>query len=251
MDNAPMNFGEDQMFKLIKTKKVYMQVVEQVRDLIRSGKLKPGDKLPPERILAERLGVSRPSIREGIVALEILGLVVSRGGKGNIINDVVDSSFLDQGFRHLEEEESPSELLEARKIIEVEVAGYAAQRAKREDVAAIRQSLDSMSNIVDHLSASKQYEKYVGFGCEFHTGIARATHNTVLLRMVAWLHENLKEDLWIRLQERGWGQPGRHQKYLKKHAEILAAIQDRDSDMARKRMHQHITHIQRDLFGRA
>ena len=87
------------MFKLIQTKKVYMQVVEQVRDLIKSGKLKPGDKLPPERILAERLGVSRPSIREGIVALEILGLVVSRGGKGNIINDVVDSSFLDQGFR--------------------------------------------------------------------------------------------------------------------------------------------------------
>jgi DNA-binding GntR family transcriptional regulator len=64
------------------------------------------------------------------------------------------------------------------------------------------------------------------------------------------LHENLKEDLWIRLQERGSGRSGRHQKYLKEHAEILAAIQDRDSDMARKKMYQHITHIQRDLFGR-
>jgi len=226
-----------------------MQVVEQVRDFIKSGQLKPGDKLPPERILAERLGVSRPSIREGIVALESLGLVFSRGGKGNIINDVFDFSFLDKGLNHLEKEESPFELLEARKIIEVDVAGYAAQKAQAEDIAAIKKSLESMNKIVDHLAVSQYYQKYIEFGYEFHVGIARATHNTVLLRMAAWLHENLKEDLWVRLQEKGWGRSGRNKKYLKEHAEILAAIQDRDSGMARKKMRQHITHIQRDLFG--
>ena len=237
------------MFKLIQTKKVYMQVVEQVRDLIKSGQLKPGDKLPPERILAERLGVSRPSIREGIVALESLGLVVSRGGKGNIINEVFDFSFLDNGFKHLEEEESPVELLEARKIIEVNVAGYAAQKAQAEDIAEIRKSLESMNEIVNKLTVPKLNKKYVEFGYEFHVGIARATHNTVLLRMTAWLHENLKEDLWIRLQERGWGQSGKNKKYLKEHEEILTAIQDRNSSIARKKMRQHITHVQRDLFG--
>jgi GntR family transcriptional repressor for pyruvate dehydrogenase complex len=138
-------------------------VLEQIWDLIRDGKLKPGDKLPPERILAERLGVSRPSVREGIVALEILGLVDSRGGKGNIIKNVGNYSILKQNYRHLEEEESPFELLEARKIIEVDVAGYAAQKAQTEDIALIGQSLGNMRDIVDHLSVSKNYEKGMEF----------------------------------------------------------------------------------------
>ena len=188
MDKSPINL-EDQMFTLIKTKKVYMQVVEQVQDLIRNGKAKPGDKLPPERILAERLGVSRPSVREGIVALEILGFVDSRGGKGNIIKDVANSSILNQSYQHLEEEESPFELLEARKIIEVDIAGYAAQKVQTEDIALIRQPLDNMSEIVDHLSVSKEYEKGMEFDREFHINVARATHNTVLLRIVTHLLE--------------------------------------------------------------
>ena len=244
-----MNFDEDQMFKLIKTKKVYMQVLEQILDLIRNGTLKPGDKLPPEKILAERLGVSRPSVREGIVALEILGLVDSRGGKGNIVKNVDNSSILKQNFQHLEEEESPFELLEARKIIEVDVAGYAAQKAQTEDIASIKHSLDSMREIVDKLSVSKEYEKGMEFDREFHISIARATHNAVLLRIVATLLENLKEDLWVRLKEKSWAIPGKPQKYLKEHEEISDAIERKASAIARKKMYQHLAGIQRDLFG--
>jgi len=245
-----MNFDEDRMFKLIKTKKVYMQVLEQIWDLIRNGKLKPGDKLPPERILAERLGVSRPSVREGIVALEILGLVDSRGGKGNIVKNVDNSSMLKQNFQHLEEEESPFELLEARKIIEVDVAGYAAQKVQKEDITSIRQSLNDMRNIVDNLSISKEYEKGMEFDREFHISIARATHNAVLLRIVATLLENLKEDLWVRLKEKSWAIPGTPQKYLKEHEEILEGIEQKSSVIARRKMHQHLAGIQKNLFGR-
>jgi len=246
-----MNFDEDQMFKLIKTTKVYMQVVEQVQNLIRNGKLKPGDKLPPERILAERLGVSRPSVREGIVALEILGLVDSRGGKGNIIKNVDNSLILKQNFEHLEEEESPFELLEARKIIEVDVAGYAAQKVQTEDIASIRQTLGDMRNIVDNLSVSKEYEKGMEFDREFHLSIARATNNAVLLRIVTTLLENLKEDLWVRLKAKSWAIPGTPEKYLREHEEILDAIEKKASAIARKKMYQHLAGIQRDLFGRA
>ncbi len=238
------------MFKRIKTEKVYVQVVKQIRELIKNGKLKPGDKLPPERILAEKLGVSRPSVREGIVALEILDLVESRGGRGNIINNLVSSSVLDRGLRHLEQEESPFELLEARKIIEVEVAGYAAQRVQIEDIAIIKQSLDSMSNIVDGLSVSQEYEKGMEFDREFHINIARAVHNTVLLRIVTQLLESLKEDLWIKLKEGSWSISGRPQKYLEEHKQILAAIEDKSSDSSRKMMFRHLTGIQRDLFGK-
>ena len=245
-----MNFDEDQMFKLIKTKKVYMQVLEQIWDLIKNGKLKPGDKLPPERVLAERLGVSRPSVREGMVALEILGLVDSRGGKGNIVKNVDNSSILKENFQHLEEEESPFELLEARKIVEVDVAGYAAQKAQTEDIASIKHSLDSMREIVDKLSVSKEYEKGMEFDREFHISIARSTHNAVLLRIVTTLLENLKEDLWVRLKEKSWAIPGTPQKYLKEHEEILEGIEKKSSVIARRKMYQHLAGIQRNLFGR-
>jgi DNA-binding FadR family transcriptional regulator len=250
MDDSAVNFDEDQMFKLIKTKKVYMQVLEQIWDLIKNGKLKPGDKLPPERVLAERLGVSRPSVREGMVALEILGLVDSRGGKGNIVKNVDNSSILKENVQHLEEEESPFELLEARKIVEVDVAGYAAQKAQTEDIALIKHSLHSMREIVDKLSVSKEYEKGMEFDREFHISIARATHNAVLLRIVTTLLENLKEDLWVRLKEKSWAIPGTPQEYLKEHEEILEGIEKKSSVIARRKMYQHLAGIQRDLFGR-
>lgn len=257
MDNFPQNLAKTQMFKEIKIEKVYMRVVKQIRELIKNGKLKPGDKLPPERILAERLGVSRPSVREGIVALEILGLVESRGGKGNIIKSLAGSSYPDQDLTHLEQGESPFEVLEARKIIEVEVAGYAAQRAQMEDIAAIDQILDSMSSIAPRISLSQGYEKGIEFwsefhkfGREFHINVARAARNTVLLWIVTQLLESLKEDLWIKLKERSWSTPGRPQKHLREHRQILAAIQDKNSNIARKRMYQHLMSIQRDLFGK-
>jgi DNA-binding FadR family transcriptional regulator len=203
MDNFLTNLTKTQMFKEIKIEKVYMRVVKQIRELIKNGKLKPGDKLPPERILAERLGVSRPSVREGIVALEILGLVESRGGKGNTIKSLAGSSYPDQDLAHLEQGESPFEVLEARKIIEVEAAGYAAQRAQMDDIATIDQTLDSMSSIAPRISLSQGYEKgmeswreFHKFGREFHINVARAARNTVLLRIVTQLIESLlREDL--------------------------------------------------------
>jgi len=78
------------MFEKVQTRKVYMEIVEQIQDLIKRGRLKPGDKLPAERILADKLGVSRPPLREALSALEILGIIESRGGKGNFIKDSFD-----------------------------------------------------------------------------------------------------------------------------------------------------------------
>lgn len=249
MHNFSTNFAAIQMFKQVKTEKVYIRVVKQIEELIKNGKLKPGDRLPPEKILANRLGVSRPSVREAIVALEILGLVESRGGKGNFVKNVVSASVLDQGFRNLEEEESPFELLQARKIIEGEVAGYAAQLAHEEDLARIKQSLDNMRNIVGQLASPEKFEHHVKLDLDFHLKIAQATHNAVLFRMVTALFESLQEELWSRLKKRILRIPGVHQRYLKEHEQILSAIQTKHSDKARKSMHKHLSGVQRDLFG--
>ena len=249
MENSPINSAEARIFTEIKTEKVYVQVVNQIRDLIKAGRLSPGDKLPPEKVLAGRLGVSRPSIREGIVALEILGFVESRGGKGNFIRSIINYSALDKSFGDLEKEESPFELIEARKIIEVEVAGCAAKKATDEDIERIKQSLDRMGELIEDFLVNNNYEKPSEFDRQFHMDVAEATHNTVLQRIVMQLLEGLKEDLWVRLKGKSWSTPGRPQRYLKEHQAVLLAIQNRDSEMARKKMHKHLKGIQMDLFG--
>lgn len=137
------------MFKKLKTKKVYMKIVEQIQDLIKEGKLKLGDKLSPEHILAEKFGTSRPSVREALSALEILGVIESRGGKGNFIKGNLDSPLYEQRFRELQEEESPFELLEARKAVETEIAGLAAEKATPEDIREIEEALDRMENALN------------------------------------------------------------------------------------------------------
>ena len=231
------------MFNKIQTKKVYMKIVEQVRDLIKEGRLKPGDKLPPEQILAEKFGTSRPSVREALSALEILGITESRGGKGNFIKDNLDTPLYEQEFRELEEEESPFEILEARKAVETEIVGLAAKKATKEDIVSIRESLDKMKSAMTNIPGIMEFDR------EFHINIAKAAHNSLLFSMMTYLADLLKEKLWINLKEKSWSIPGRPQKYFEEHTEIFSAIKNKDSKGARKRMYDHLAGVEKDLLG--
>jgi len=231
------------VFKKVQTQKVYMKIVEQIRDLIKEGRLKPRDKLPSEHILAEKFGTSRPSVREALSALEILGITESRGGKGNFIRDDLSSPSYEQKFKELEEEESPFELLEARKAVETEIAGLAAEKATKEDIAAVQDSLDKMRSATTNISEVMEFDR------EFHINIAKAAHNGVLLSIMASLAEGLKEKLWINLKEKSWNIPGCPERYLKEHAEILNAIKNKDSKDASKRMYNHLADVERDLLS--
>ena len=231
------------MFKKVQTQKVYMKIVEQIRDLIKEGKLKSGDKLPSEHILAEKFGTSRPSVREALSALEILGITESRGGKGNFIRNDLSSSSYEQRFKELEEEESPFELLETRKAVETEIAGLAAKKATKEEIDAIQESLDKMKNSLTNIPEIMEFDR------EFHINIARAAHNGILLSIMTYLADGLKEKLWVNLKEKSWGIPGHPQKYLKEHAEILEAIKKKDSKAARKGMYDHLAAVEQDLLN--
>jgi len=220
-----------------------MKIVEQVRDLIKEGRLKPGDKLPPELVLAEEFGTSRPSVREALSALEILGITESRGGKGNFIKDNLNFPLYEQKFRELEEEESPFELLEARKVVETEIVGLTAKKATEEEIAAIQESLDKMKSAVTNISEIMEFDR------EFHINVARAAHNSLLFSMMIYLADLLKEKLWINLKEKSWSIPGRPQKYFEEHNEILNAIKNKDSKRARNRMYDHLAGVERDLLN--
>ena len=231
------------MFNKVKTKKVYMKIVEQVRDLIKEGRLKPGDKLPPEQVLAEEFGTSRPSVREALSALEILGITESRGGKGNFIKNNLNFPLYEQKFRELEEEESPFELLEARKAVETEIVGLAAKKATKEDIVSIRESLDKMKSTMTNIPGIMEFDR------EFHINIAKAAHNSLLFSMMTYLADLLKKKLWINMKEKSWSIPGRPQKYFEEHTEIFSAIKNKDSKGARKRMYDHLAGVEKDLLS--
>ena len=231
------------MFNKIQTKKVYMKIVEQIRDLIKEGKLKLGDKLPPEQILAERFGTSRPSVREALSALEILGITESRGGKGNFIKSNFNPPSYEQNFRELEEEESPFELLEARKALETEIVSLCAKKATKEEMAVLEESLNKMKENIKNIPKVMKIDK------EFHINIARAAHNNLLFSMMIYLADLLNEKLWIKMKEKSWSIPGRSQEYLEEHIEIFKTIKNKDSKGARKRMCDHLDGVERDLLS--
>jgi GntR family transcriptional repressor for pyruvate dehydrogenase complex len=220
-----------------------MKIVEQVRDLIKEGRLKPGDKLPPEQVLAEEFGTSRPSVREALSALEILGITESRGGKGNFIKDNFNFPLYEQKFRELEEEESPFELLEARKVLETEIVGLTAKKATEEEIAVIQGSLNKMKGAVTNIPEIMEFDR------EFHINIAKAAHNNLLFSMMIYLTDLSKEKLWINLKEKSWSIPGHPQKYFEEHNEILNSIKNKDSKGARNRMYDHLASVERDLLN--
>jgi len=230
------------LFNKVKTKKVYMKIVEQVLDLIKEGKLKPGDKLPPEQVLAENFGTSRPSVREALSALEILGITESRGGKGNFIKDTPRSPLYEQEVMELEKEESPFEILEARKAVEIEIAELAGKKATLEDIDSISKSLNEMKEAEGNIPRMMELDG------EFHLNIARAAHNNLLFSMMTYLNNLLKEKLWVNMKEKTWNLPGYPQKYLKEHTEIFNAIKNKDSKNARKQVYQHLAGVEKDLL---
>lgn len=231
------------MFKKVQTKKVYMHIVEQVRDLIKEHKLNPGDKLPSEHILTEKFGASRPSVREALTALEILGIIESRGGKGNFIRENLSSPLYEQRFKELKDEESPFEILEARKAVETEIAGLAAEKATEEDIAVLQDSLDKMKSAITNIPGVMEFDR------EFHINIASAAHNAILFSMMSYLANGLKEKLWINLKEKSWSILGRPKKYLEEHTEILNAIKNKDSKSACKKMYNHLAGVEEDLLS--
>lgn len=230
------------MFKKVKTKKVYMKIVEQVQDLIKEGKLKTGDRLPPEHILAGKFGTSRPSVREALSALEILGVIESRGGKGNFIKDSLNSPLYEQRFKELQEEESPFELLEARKAVETEIAGLAAKKATPEDIKEIEEVLDRMRKALSDTPRVMEFDR------QFHVAIARAAHNSILFQMMNYLADGLKESLWVNIKEKSWSIPGHPHKYLDEHTKLLEAIKKGDKETACRAMYSHLDDVKEDLL---
>jgi len=223
------------VFKEIFPVRLYESVIGQIMDLIKNNELKPGDKLPPERELAEKLSISRGSLREAFRVLESRGLIKSKPGGGRFIREIRKNGYSSAESIILSlQKSSILELLEAREIFEVKIAEVAAQRATTEDIELIEQALNKMNE-----EEKPKYGKETESDTEFHLAIASASHNFVFVNII-----KLHLDLLKEIRERTWQIPGRREKQRKEHQVIFQAIREHNVKKAGENMLEHLRKVE-------
>ncbi|MEN6325382.1 MAG: FadR/GntR family transcriptional regulator [Syntrophomonas sp.] len=227
-------------FQPIKTKKIYEEIMEQLKDMISSGELKPGEKLPSERDMSDSLGVSRASVREALTALEALGILDIRPGEGTFVRETSVSRIFEPLAMVLAVERNPgAQMMEIRRILETEAAALAAERASEDNLSNIETILDKMKN-------TKIISEAVDFDLKFHYSIAEASHNTILLRMMNTVAD-LMHHTFRGNRENFYADPVKGPRTIREHEAIAAAIRARNPVLAREKMLEHINHIEADI----
>jgi len=220
-------------FETVRRNKVYEDVARQIERLILK-KLRPGDKLPSERELAEVLSVSRSSIRDAIRSLELAGMVEPRQGAGTIVREVTASSVANPLANALKrKEELMSELLDFRRILEPPLAGRAATHASSEEISEMEDILNRQEQKL------RKSESTITEDSEFHYAVAMASGNSVVLKVLDILMDLLRDT-----RERSLQVEGRPQKSLAGHRRILAAIRRHDAEAAKAAMRRHIEDVE-------
>jgi len=225
-------------FREITPVRLYESVIEQIMNLIKNNKLKPGNKLPPERELAEKLSISRGSLREAFRVLESRGLIKSKPGGGRYIREIRKNGHNSTENIILSlEKSSILELLEAREMFEVKIAKIAAQKVTPEDIESIEKALNKM-NEEEELKYGKETES----DTEFHLAIAGASHNFVFVNIIK-LHLDLLRDTREKTQQI----PGRREERWREHQAIFQAIKEHDSKKAGEATLKHLRNVREVL----
>lgn len=213
------------------------QVAEHLLDMIASGDYEVGELLPPERVLVEELGVSRTVIREALNLLETRGLLQIEHGRGATVA-ANGSRAVHDNLRILMRVQPGTlwELMETRKVLEVEVAGLAAQRATAEDKAAMRAALERMRDKID------APEGYVEADVEFHDLLVRSAHNRVFLMTIEPI-----TGLLLASRTMTGSVSDNARRALKAHEAILERVEAGDAEGARREMLEHMLVTERDI----
>ena len=210
--------------------RLYRQIAEQLRALIGSGEYQAGARLPAERDIAKELGVSRPSVREALIALEVEGWVEIRTGSGIY---VLDRPAPGNSVPAPTTEWGPLELIRARRVVEGEIASMVATQAKRRDFAAMDLAIQSMQKDADRGVVPLEGDR------AFHSAIVHACGNTVLMETVQSFWDSRRSPLFERLGDY-FETPKSWQSAIAEHHAILEAMRARDAGAARSAMHAHM-----------
>lgn len=223
---------EDHVFRAIEQKKVSSQIVDQVKTLIASGKLKPGDTLPPERELMKVFNVSRPTLREALNMLSIMGFIQVSQRQRTKVKSLVPSN-ITEPLRHLLKEDIKTslELIDARAIIETANAALAAERADEEDIARLEACIEKMRvNLKEDDTLNTE-------DAHFHLTVAEATHNKIQAHLMFSIYDLLKETVSLCYYD------DEAENIFKQHCKIVEAIKDKDPQSAKESMEGHLSYI--------
>ena len=218
--------------------RLYEQIVAQIEAHILSGELKPGDRLPAERDLAQQFGVSRTAVREAVNTLTQKGLVEVLPGRGTFVTDSTSSA-----VRHslslmmrIGNEEGTHDLVEVREILEPEIAARAAIRSTDEQIKVLEEAVLAMDN------AMNDPDTYIEADLDFHLALAQGTNNSIIPVLIDTLVELLREHRKHAASVEGGLERG--QPY---HKMILEAVKSRDPVSARDSMHAHLQQIRVEI----
>lgn len=226
-------------FKRIESEKLSKSVVSQIEQLILRGILRPGERLPSERELAEKLAVSRPSLREALSELQEAGLLTSRAGAGIFVAEVLGSAFAPALMRlFATHDEAVLDYLTFRKDLE----GIAAERAARVGSDTDLKVIDAIYAKMEAAQSKRSSEEEARLDAQFHMSICEASHNVVMLHMMRSMYELLQAGVFYNRQATFRQRSGRSQ-LLEQHRAINDALQARDPEATRDAVHVHIDFV--------
>lgn len=216
----------------------YQRLAEQIVAMVASGEFKVGDRLPSERHLAQRFEVSRTSLREAVIALEVQGMVEVRLGSGIYVCSAPQLKPLSYMPMN---EPGPFELLRARWLLEGELAAQAAINRSDTDIDRIYAAMVAMKDNFNEMRANEEADRM------FHLHIAQAAGNGVLTHVVSTLWKQLRGPIWTRLEDH-FVTPALRQASLDEHHQVFTAIVSRDAEGARQAMRAHIDRVKSEFM---
>lgn len=228
----------------IRTRKLHEEIVQQLTGLLAAGELKPGDRLPSERDLAEQLRVSRPSVREALQSLEVLGFVEIRRGGGTFVRDTnADEVIRPLALVLAVERTSLLDMFEVRRTFEAMTARLAAERATDADVRRIGEAFGRMKRSF----AARDAEKGEGADVEFHHAIAAATRNALLVRLFRTVSGEFERAVTVARRRLIEEDRENRRRLVEQHGRIFRAIEARDPEAAAAEMLAHLAYAERSL----
>ncbi len=230
-----LSSGANAGLPVFQSRRLYKQIADALAERIHSGVFAPGSHLPSERDLAQQMGVSRPSVREALIALEVMGLVEVRVGDGVLVCDRRASL-----APETDAENSPLEQLQARMLLEGEVAGLAAENVTPEQLAALDASLVAMEGVINDRT------RFLAEDQHFHMAVVVASGSQTLIDLVEFLWQQRTLPVYRAFEEHFTG-AAEQTAVLEEHRAIVEAIRLGDSRKARSAMRRHLDRVRRQL----
>jgi GntR family transcriptional repressor for pyruvate dehydrogenase complex len=227
-------------FKKIVPKKISDEIYEQIKEMILEGKLHPKEKLPSERELSKKLGVSRASLREALNKLSAQGFIEQIPGEGTFVKTITNLNNATAISEFIEKEGSIFDLMDVRKILETWAAYSAALKSTDEEI-------ENMAKYIEEMRYAKDYGK-IGYvsDANFHNAISYATHNVLLIHIMNNIYEWI-EKVSFEVRLRMYKDKDSHKDLFNQHENIFLAIKNRDALKAEEAMKIHMEYVEREL----